>query len=389
MNKERHIDAELETHFDRYNEILILLGSRQSGKTTLVKRIFPRANYLLADNEPVKKLLESYDANSYRTLLNTGHGILIIDEIHQISDPGRAAKILYDELGCRLVLTGSSSFHLKNRTAESLAGRKIDYMLFPLTFSEYLYQNALEDTMFFWPGRYLEKIDDYSCHKLYDFRLHLEQVLLYGLYPGMLNHPCDTKYLGNFVDSLIFKDIIEFGLIENRRAGIDLLKLLAYQAGNMINYSEISDKLQIDQRTVKRYIEIFEQSFIIFRIYPFLGKKRDEIVKSPKIYFYDTGIRNALISDFSGIALRPDSGRLFENFIMSEFVKYNLYSGGGLSINYWRTKSGSEVDLVLSKGKTVTAVEIKYGAGSLSQAFRNRFPDAEMRVLTADNFFQA
>lgn len=389
MNIIRHIDSDLKSHFERYDEIAVILGSRQSGKTTLVKRLFPDARYLLADNEPVKRFLESYDASTYRSILQQNNQIIIIDEMHQLSDPGRAAKILLDELKCRLIVTGSSSFHIRNRTAESLAGRKIDYLLFPLTFSEYLFQIGLEDSIIYWPERYLENSDDSMNPKLYDFRFHLDNVLLHGLYPGMLNHPSDTRYLMNFVDSLVFKDIIDFGLIENRRAGIDLLKLLAYQAGNMINYAELSDKLQIDQRTVKRYIEIFEQSFIIFRLYPFLGNRRDEIVKSPKIYFYDTGVRNAIISDFSDIALRPDSGRLFENFVISEFVKANHYRNSGLILNYWRTKSGSEVDLIVQNGKAVTAIEIKFNSGSISQAFANRFPDAGIRVLTVGNYFKS
>jgi len=387
MKIDRHIDSELKSHFNRYKEIIIIPGSRQSGKTTLVKRLFPDGRYLLADNEPVRKFLESYDANTYGSILRDTEEIIIIDEIHQLSDPGRAAKILHDELKCRLIVTGSSSFHIRNRTAESLAGRKIDYLLFPLTFSEYLFQAGLEESIIYWPERYLENSDDTMNPKLYDFRFHLDNVLVYGLYPGMLNHPSDTRYLMNFVDSLVFKDIIDFGLIENRRAGIDLLKLLAYQIGNMINYAELSDKLQIDQRTVKRYIEIFEQSFILFRLYPFLGNRRDEIVKSPKIYFYDTGVRNAIVTDFSDMGLRPDTGRLFENFIISEFVKYNHYSGSGLILNYWRTKSGSEVDLVVQNGKAVTAIEIKFNSGSISRAFANRFPGAQMRVLTAGNFF--
>ena len=386
--EKRHIDQDILSHFERYREVAIVLGSRQSGKTTLVKKIFPEAQYLLTDNEPVRRMLETYDYAVYKTHIKDSGRVLIIDEIHLLSDPGRAVKILYDELKCPLVITGSSSFHLRNRTTESLAGRKIDYLLFPLTFSEYLYQQGFEEKLRYWPEHYLRGDDNFSARKLYDFTFTLNQALVYGLYPGMLNHPSDTRYLENFVDSLIFKDIIEFGLIENRRAGTDLLRLLAYQTGSMINYSELSDKLQIDQRTVKRYIEIFEQSFILFRLYPVLGNKRDEITKSPKIYFYDNGIRNALISDYSDISLRPDSGRLFENMIISEFIKYNHYSRSGISINYWRTKSGSEVDLVVTGKSTVTAIEIKKTGGVFSRAFKNRFPDAVARILTTDNFFQ-
>jgi len=181
--------------------------------------------------------------------------------------------------------------------------------------------------------------------------------MLYGLYPGMLNHPDDTLYLKNFIDSLIFKDILELNLIENRRAALNLLKMLAYQTGNIINYSELSDGLKIDQRTIKRYIDIFEQSFIIFRLHPFTKNRRDELVKAPKIYFYDTGIRNALLNDFTDPDLRSDRGALFENFIITEIIKANTYTNSGFSLNYWRTRQGSEVDLVLTKGKGTTAFD--------------------------------
>ena len=150
----------------------------------------------------------------------------------------------------------------------------------------------------------------------------MNQILVYGLYPGMLNHPKDKLYLMNFIDSLIFKDLIELNLIENRRAALDLLKLLAYQIGNLINYSELASSLKIDQRTVKRYIEIFEQSFIIYRLNPISKNSRSEIIKSSKIYFYDIGLRNAIINNFEDINVRPDKGALFENFIISEFIKY-------------------------------------------------------------------
>ncbi len=320
-------------------------------------------------------------------MLGHDQDVVIIDEIHQIRDPGRAAKILYDSLHVKLVLTGSSSFHIKNRTIESLAGRKIDYFLFPLTFSEYLYQQQLEKKLFYWPQSFLAVSGKLPNPRLYDFQAQLNNVLLYGLYPAMLNHPMDVKYLKNFVESLIFKDIVDFGLIENRKAGIDLLKLLAYHIGRMINYAELAEKLQIDQRTVKRYVEIFERSFIVFRLYPFLGNKRDEIVKSPKIYFYDTGIRNSIIGDFSDIEFRSDAGSLFENFVISEFVKFNHYANAGFSVNFWRTKSGAEVDMVLSNRDTFVGIEIKSAKGKISQAFSNRFPDAEKRVLTRENFF--
>lgn len=383
----RHIDDAIASHFSKYREILILLGSRQCGKTTLVRKIFPDAHYLLADNEPVRKALESYDIHTYRALLPRGNDEIIIDEIHQVSDPGRAAKIIYDQLPVRLILTGSSSFHLKRKTVESLAGRKIDYQLYPLTLSEYLYQNGTIETLDYGFFTRLLQGNLAGETRLFDLRAILALILNFGLYPNAVNHPADERYLINFAESLIFKDLIEMNLIENRKTAMDLLRLLAHQTGNIISYAKLASQLGADQRTIKRYIEIFEQSFIVFRLTPFTGNKRNELVKSPKIYFYDTGIRNAIINNFSNIDTRPDKGALFENFIISECVKANHYLQSGYTAHYWRTAQKSEVDLVLVKGDEIIALEIKYNGGSFSRAFRDRYPSAKMDVITAGNFY--
>lgn len=388
MNFDRHLDSTLKGHFSKYKEILILLGSRQTGKTTLVKKIFPHAQYLLVDNEPVRRALETYDINTYKSILQPESGELIIDEIHLLSNPGRAAKIIFDQLPIKLIITGSSSFHIKNKTSESLAGRKIDYFLYPLTFSEYLFQNDIEKSL---NHNIFDNITNRDNPQkktyLFDCDEILNMVLLFGLYPNMLNHPGDTLYLNNFIDSLVFKDLLDLNLIDNRRAAVSLLKMLAYQTGNIINYSELADNIKIDQRTVKRYIEIFEQSFIVFRLYPFAKNRRDELIKSPKIYFFDTGVRNALINDFTDLSLRPDRGALFENFIISEVIKSNTCLNAGYNINFWRTKQKSEVDLLLSKGKQIIAAEIKYKGGSVNRAFRNSYPDALCRVINVENFY--
>lgn len=383
----RHLDDPLRTHFTKRREILVLLGSRQSGKTTLVKRLFPDAQYLLVDNEPVRRMLESYDVNVYRSALKSGTMKLIIDEIHLVSNPGRAAKIIYDQLPIQLILTGSSSFHIKNRTAESLTGRKIDYYLFPLTFSEYLVQTGVEETLNFDLFQRIVQDSWSESYRLFDKGSMLSRVLLYGLYPNLVNNPMDVDYLKNFAESLVFKDILELELIENKRLAADLLKMLAYRVGSLISYAELASSLGADQRTIKRYIELFEQSFLIFRLYPFTGNRRDEIVKSPKIYYYDTGVRNAVIGDFSELAIRPDRGALFENFIIAECVKANAYTGSGYTLRYWRSKQKSEVDLVLTKGNRVIGVEIKYGKASFSQAFMRRYPGATYKVVTAENFY--
>jgi len=387
----RHLDFKINQHFEKYKQVLILLGSRQVGKTTIVKKIFPNGDYFLVDNEPIKKILETYDIETYKTLINENSKEIIIDEIHLLSNPGRAIKIIYDQLeNIKIIITGSSSFHIKNKTGESLAGRKIDYNIYPLTFSEYLNQKGIEKDLNF---NIFEKIIDDKKYnpkdQLYKFDREniLNGVLIYGQYPHLIKNPNDEKYLLNFVDSLIFKDILELNLIEDKKLAKDLLKLLAFQIGNLINYSELANSLKADQRTIKRYIEIFEQSFILFRLYPYSKKKRDEISKSAKIFFYDTGVRNALIGDFSSLESRTDKGALFENFIVSELIKQDSYSDQNCKFYYWRTKQGSEIDVVLEKGKELIGVEIKYERRAINRAFKNRYPEAKIRLVTADNFY--
>lgn len=387
----RHLDLKISSHFEKYKQVLILLGSRQVGKTTLVKKIFAKADYFLVDNEPIKRILESYDIETYKTLVNENSKEIIIDEIHLLSNPGRAIKIIYDQMeDLKIIITGSSSFHIKNKTGESLAGRKIDYNIYPLTFSEYLNQKGIEKKLNF---NILEKIigddkyDPKSQAYKFDIKNILDGVLIYGQYPHLIKNPNDEKYLFNFVDSLIFKDILELNLIEDKKLAKDLLKLLALQIGNLINHSELADSLNADQRTIKRYIEIFEQSFIIFRLYPYSKNKRDEISKTAKIFFYDTGVRNAIIGNFSTLEQRVDKGALFENFIISEIIKQDSYLDKNLKFFYWRTKQGSEVDLVLEKGEELIGVEIKYKQKVLNKAFRNRYPNSKIRLIRADNFY--
>lgn len=387
---QRHLDDKISQHFNKYKQVLILLGSRQVGKTTIVQKIFPQADYFLVDNEPIRKILESYDVEAYKSLLNKNSTELIIDEIHMLSDPGRAAKIIYDQLKhIKLIITGSSSFHIKNKTSESLAGRKIDYNIYPLTFSEYLCQKNIEPDLNFSILEKITKGDSGYTDNVYKFDIEniLNNVLIYGQYPYTIDYPRDEKYLLNFVDSLIFKDILELNLIDDKKLAKDLLKLLALQIGNLINYSELAINLKADQRKIKRYIEIFEQSFILFRLYPYSKNKRYEISKSPKIFFYDVGIRNTLIENFSDLNSRIDKGALFENFIISELIKQNSYLESGFNFYYWRTKLGSEIDVVLERGDELIGVEVKYKRKNINKAFKNRYPQAKLKTVTIDNFY--
>jgi len=388
MKQDRHIDKAILKHFIQNKEILILLGARQVGKTTLLKRLFPDAHYLLVDNETVKGNLEKYDISIFKQILPTQTTKLIIDEIHLLSDPGRAAKIIYDQMPyINVIITGSSSLQIKNRATESLAGRKFDYHLYPLTFSEYLYQKGIENGLNYQIMENVLKSKLQEKAHVFDLKGILENVLIYGLYPHLVDQPNNQEYLKNFVDSIIFKDLIELQAIENRSGALNLLRLLAYQIGSLVNISELSNRLNMNIATVRRYLDIFEQSFIIFSLKPYSKGGRDEIRKMYKYYFCDLGLRNALIENFNPTQSRQDFGVIFENFIISEFLKINDYGKFGFKMNFWRTKQGSEVDLVLTKGEETLGIEIKTGKDRSNQAFLNRYPKARLQTVTPLNFY--
>lgn len=391
MNKiVRHIDEAVVRHFAAYKDILVLLGARQVGKTTLLKRLYPGAHYLLCDNESIRIALERYDISVYRQLIVEQTPVVVIDEIQLLSNPGRAAKILYDQMpGIQLIITGSSALEIRHKTGESLAGRKIEYHLYPLTLSEYLVQQGIEKTL---SDRILsnilfkKKLSSSDIHR-YDLTGIVESVLLYGLYPGVLSHPSDPLYLENLIDSAVLKDILGLKLIEERANGLALLRLLAYQIGSLVNMTEIANRLHIDVKTVKRYIQLFTESFIIFPLPPYAKSGRDEVGKMPKIYFWDMGIRNALIQNVQPLSVRPDAGALFENFIISECMKLIGYGRLGYQCHFWRTRQGSEIDLVLSRVNELIGVEIKLNQGKVNRAFSDRYPHARMKLVTKYNFF--
>lgn len=386
----RHLDRQLKNHLEKRKEILVLLGARQVGKTTILKKLFPEALYLTVDTEIIRQTLNKFDPAVYRQLLSPDKKIVVIDEIHQLLDPGRVAKIFYDQIPeVKLIATGSSSFRIKNKAAESLAGRKVDYYLYPLTLTEYLHQKGISENLEFPVLSQLGKGQTLPSEKSYLFDLSsvVENILIYGLYPVLVSQPNDQVYLKNLVDSVVFKDLFDLSLIENRLAAQNLLRLLAFQVGSLVNYSELAGRLNIEVRTVKRYIGLFEQSFIIFPLPPFLRRKRGEIGKMSKIYFYDVGLRNALIDNFQPMAIRADAGAVWENFVVSEIWKANYYGGFGYKLHFWRTKQGSEMDLVLARENKLIGLEIKSGRRRLNIAFKNRYPQAKISVVTPRNLY--
>lgn len=385
MNNFRQLEEILKNHFKKNKQAIILLGSRRIGKTTLVKKVFPKAFYINVDEKLVKDQLETYDSINYKKFIGENKTI-IIDEAQSLVEPGRCVKLFYDQIpGLKIVVTGSSSLHIKNKTGESMAGRCFYYNMHPLTLGEYLLQKKIENSL---DNSILEKIlsnIQEKTIKTYDHKNIIKNLLIFGLYPELNNNIDKKEYLKNLAETAVFKDIIELNLINNKNKALELLRLLAYQIGNLVSYGELANRLNIDVKTVQRYIDIFEQSFVLFRLYPFSKNHRNELGKKPKIYFSDLGIRNALIDNYQSIDLRADSGAMFKNFIICEVRKLIDYQKSDWKINYWRLKSGSEVDLILTRNEEIIACEIKLNKGRVSRAFKNRYPKAKTHVLTLDN----
>ena len=388
MTYTRHLATLIQQHLAHRKEAIVLTGPRQVGKTRLVKFLFPQATYFTLDDQPLRDLFDSYSLVAYHQVLPES-GVVVLDEIQHLTDPGRAGKLIYDNFpGLRLIITGSAGLTIKNKHTESMAGRATSFELLPLTLSEYLTQL---DT----PGEILNwRIWDHLAHHqpltqipTFNPSQLWERILVYGLYPTLVNHADPEKYLLDLTERIIFRDLLDLSLISDKKIALNLLSLLAYQIGGLVSYEELASRVQIDARTVKRYLDVFEASYLIYRLYPYNQRERDELVKRPKIYFYDTGVRNALIKSFLPLSRRKDVGQLFENWLVMEAVKAKIYHAPAAKLYYWRTKAGSEIDLVIKTNEALNGIEIKWRQGRVHTAFKARYPEAFVKTITGDTIY--
>lgn len=340
----RHITNQVLKDLAQSGKVILIYGPRQSGKTTLSKQIIEKSGLktLTANADQLKyaDILSSRDLSKLKALTH-GYEMLFIDEGQRIPEIGINLKILHDEIpGLKVLVTGSSSFLLSNRVAESLTGRKKVYSLFPVSMGE------------------LSKI--YNHFELND---QLEERLIYGQYPEVINltgYGEKEEYLREMSTSYLFKDILELENIKYPFKIRDLLRLLAYQTGSQVSIHELGRQLGLNRETVERYLFLLEQSFVIFRLSAFSRNLRKEISKSQKYYFYDNGIRNIIIDNLHALQTRNDTGALWENFILSERMKKLLYDRKHTNRYFWRTYSGAEIDYIEESGETLQAFEIKY-----------------------------
>lgn len=362
----RYIYKQFKNLIKLDNKVIILLGPRQVGKTTFLRTNFPEASYINLEQGNFIEIFNSRNLEDIKRAigLSSNRRLLILDEVQRLDDPGLIAKLIHDEMReIKLIISGSSALEIANKASESLAGRKHTVEMLPLTFQEKLIQTKLKSN-----------------------REFILESLTFGMYPHLLDlKTTKEEYLKEMVDSTILKDVFYLNLVKNTKNLYGLLKLLAYQIGQQVNITDLASRLQISRPTVIDYIEILKRIYVIYTLSPFTKKRRDEIGKTEKVYFWDLGIRNAVINDFSPVEFRNDYGSIFENFVITELFKVNKYEKSRYEFYYWRTKWGSEVDLVMQKDNEIVASEIKTRAGKVTSAFTDTYPDSKNRVITMDN----
>ncbi len=352
---------------------IIIVGARQVGKTTLFNQI--SANFkdkkilkINADNPTEADLLRKKDFNMLDQIVGDNE-IVFIDEAQRIPNIGITIKLLVDNYKKtkQIVVTGSSTINLLQSTSEPLTGRKFTYHLYPISIEEFLQHTSQLETM-----------------------KQIENFLRFGMYPEILEtKPIEekTRLLQELTSSYLFKDILEFQEVRNPQILNDLLKALALQIGSEVSYTELSSLLGIDMKTVERYINLLEKSFVVFRLSPFSKNRRREISKNKKIFFYDVGIRNALIDNFNTFDKRQDLGHLWENFVISERMKYREYHRIYATQYFWRTYDGSEIDLVEDREGKLFGYEIKYKAGENVKPPKKwlEYGNVDFEVINKDN----
>ncbi len=365
-------------------KVVIVLGARQVGKTTLVQRVLAgRKVVALNFDVEIDKLrfqaaasLSPVDA--LQSLGNPEY--LVVDEAQRLPEAGRIVKGWYDaRLPVRILLLGSSSLELLNHATESLTGRNEKLFLPPLLFDEVIRSRD-------WCPEAMP-LPDISGHFKEPVHTCLLQSLAFGGYPEVVTTADKPALLRNLSSDYLWKDILQTGLVKSPDLIKRLLMLLAHQVGSEISVNELATQLHMARQTIERYLDLLEQTWVIFRLPSFSTNPRKEIAKSRKIYFWDTGIRNALLGTFSTDELRPDIGSLWENWVVAEAAKRNGLAGGSSELYFWRSRAQSEVDLVVRIGERLRAFEIKWkGRRTVGRSFRAMY-GVDVERIDAGNPF--
>ena len=363
----RQIESEIQKKMDS-GKIILLIGPRQVGKTTLIKTLLSESDYLFLDGDEttVQAILETANTEVLRNL-TSNYDCVFIDEAQRIKEIALKLKIMHDQLNIqKLIVSGSSAFELNSLMQEPLTGRKWTFHLHPITWLEFEQEVG-----------YLKS------------EQMLEQVIITGLYPEILKNPSESAdLLVELTESVLFKDVYAMSGIRKPKLFVKLAKSLAWQIGQEVSYSELSGTLGLDVKTISHYVDLLEQNYLIFQLPAFSRNHRNEIKTNKKIYFYDNGIRNALIGDFKPISIRMDKGALWENFLISERKKQISYSKSRAQSYFWRTKQQQEIDYIEEATDTLLAAEIKWSEQKrirFSSTFTSSYP-AELLGVHRGNF---
>jgi predicted AAA+ superfamily ATPase len=354
------------------NKVVVILGARRTGKTVLLKEIVKTADqpclFLNGEDFNTSLLLSARSVENYRQLLGSSK-YLFIDEAQKIPDIGSILKLMVDELpGLRIAITGSSAFDLGNLTGEPLTGRKQTFNLFALS------------------ERELRKTE-----RLTDQPDLLKERLVFGCYPELVNmaDKSDKKdYLNELVNSYLLKDILAYEGIRHSGKIFNLLRLLAYQTGNEVSYNELGNNLSMSKNTVEKYLDLLSQVFVLHKVEGFSRNLRKEVTKSSKWYFYDNGIRNAVIASFQPVELRNDIGQLWESYLISERIKFQHFKHTRTNNFFWRTYDRQEIDWVEERDGTIHGFELKWTESKAAApvAWRNAYPEASFTVISRENY---
>lgn len=352
---------------------VIVYGARQVGKTTLINAVLDKLPYralrVTADTAQIPDVLSSRNLDRLRGF-TAGYDLLFVDEAQRIPEIGINIKLMVDQLpGLRIIATGSSALDLASKTRESLAGRAWLYTLHPVA--------ALE----------LARLKN-----PFEMREDLSNRLVYGSYPQVVEMRGDAErssYLDNLASASLYKDILEMGAIRNSDKLRRLLRLLAFQIGQEVSLTELGTQLEMSKNTVASYIDLLEQSFIVFRLGGYSRNLRKEVSKLDKIYFWDLGVRNILINNMNALDARNDTGQLWENYVVAERFKRLRYSEQPGALYYWRTTSGAEIDFVEEQQGHLNAFECKWSPAATARppaSFVETYPDAEFTVVNPDTY---
>ncbi len=352
-------------------KVLILSGARQVGKTTLIEQLQPQLEkpviFFNGDEADIRELFYAPSSTKLKKLIGVAKTV-VIDEAQRIENIGIVLKLIYDNIrSVKVIATGSSSFDLANKINEPLTGRKWEFQILPLSFEEMV-----------------------AHHGLLEEKRLLEHRMLYGYYPEIVvSGGNEIRRLKELADSYLFKDILIWERILKPEKLEKLLQALALQIGQEVSYNELAQLTGLDNQTVESYVQILEKAFIVFRLNAFSRNLRNELKKSRKIYFYDTGIRNVVINQFNPLSLRDDKGALWENFLVSERMKFNLSRQRIVNRYFWRTHAQQEIDYIEEKDAQISAYEMKWDERrqkKMPASFVNAYNPSITETITTGNF---